>query len=162
MISVSDCVICEVAPFSAEVSIAAQWLSECFGVDMGYSLAETEEWCNDLARAESETLMIAKIGHRIVGTVVVCECDLEGYEHLTPWVSGLFVQVADRGNSIGELLMNEASDWASRQDHTDLYLYAKKGKLIPYYQRLDWRSMEDVQVYGEAFQIMRKPLACAS
>ena len=162
MISISDCAVCEVAPSSAEGSIAAQWLSECFGLEMGYSLAETEDWCNDLARAESETLMIAKIGNRIVGTVVVCECDLEGYEHLTPWLSSLYVPATDRGKGIGELLINEASDWASGQGHTDLYLYAEKGKLISYYQSLGWRSMEEVQVSGETFQIMRKPLAGAS
>lgn len=161
MVSRSDCEIGEVVPFSAEASIAAKWLNECFGVDMGFSLAETEGWCNDLARAESEALMIAKMEHRIIGIVVVCECDLEGYEHLTPWLSSLFVPVADRGNNIGELLTNEATHWASKQNYRDLYLYAEMGKLSPYYQSLGWRGIEDIQVHGKAFQIMRKPLAPA-
>ncbi|WP_421881935.1 GNAT family N-acetyltransferase [Pacificispira sp.] len=159
MAELSDCKTSEVVPFSAEASVAAKWLNVGFGADMGYSLSETEDWCNHLAQAESETLMISKIGHRIVGTVVVCECDLEGYEHLTPWLSSLFVPEADRGNGIGALLAREATDWASGQNHADLYLYAKMGRLIPYYKSLGWHIMEDIQVHGEAFQIMRKSLA---
>ncbi len=150
--------ISEPAPFSADVSTIARWLSENWGIDMGYALSETEEWCNELASSQTETLFVGKLKNRIVGTVIICECDLEGYEHLTPWLSSLYVPKEFRGNSIGDQLTEEASNWASKQGHNYLYLYTEKGKLIPYYRSLGWRSMEDIQVSGDACQIMKKTL----
>ena len=126
---------------------------------MGYALSETEEWCNELASSQTETLFVGKLYNRIVGIVIVCECDLEGYEHLTPWVSSLYVPGEFRGNRIGERLTQEACDWAYKQGHNDLYLYAEKGKLIAYYRSLGWCSVEDIRVSGNACQIMKKTLS---
>jgi GNAT superfamily N-acetyltransferase len=154
--SVNSIDISEALPFSTDVSATALWLSNTWIIDLGYTLSETENWLNELAETRTEALFVGKLDDRIVGTVIVCDCDLEGYEHLTPWISSLFVQEEFRGRNFGGQLLKKASNWARRQSHKDLFLYTDKGKLIKYYNNFGWRSVQDVVVNGDACQIMKK------
>ncbi len=157
--NIDSIVFSEAEPYSAEMSIVAKWLSDNWGVDMGYNLSETEAWCNKLANECTETLIVGKYKNHVVGTAIVCECDLEGHEHLTPWMSSLFVPGNYRGIGIGGLLIDTACKWAEERQFLELYLYVEEGRLIPYYRRFGWEITEVVRIDGSKSSIMRKLLA---
>lgn len=144
---------------SPHVATAAQWLSDEWGKSMGYDLSDTLAWCQELAGAQDETIIAATRDGRLIGTIAVVECDLEGYEHLKPWLSCFYLLPAERGRGIGPPLIQAACDWTERAQHSSLYLYALKGRLTAYYQRFGWQPVSDLNQDGEAFQIMRKPLS---
>ncbi len=153
-----DYAIGEVDSRSPHLPTAAKWLNDEWGVELGYDLSETMAWCTDLARAEDETVIVATRKDRLIGTILVVECDLEDHEHLTPWISGFYVPVSERGKSIGEALIQAACDWARQKGYATLYLYALKGRLTAFYERLGWAVMSEFARNGQTFQIMQRPL----
>lgn len=151
-------VIGELDGASPHVATAAKWLSEEWGKSLGYDLSDTLAWCQELTGARDETIIAATRDDRLIGTIAVVQSDLEGYEHLRPWLSCFYLLPAERGKGIGPPLIQAACDWAERANHSNLYLYALKGRLTGYYGRFDWQPVSDLNRDGEAFQIMRKAL----
>jgi len=154
-----DIVVGELTSESPHLATAARWLSAAWGISQGHELSETVAWCRDLAEADDQTIIAATRASRLVGTVLVVDCDLDGYAHLCPWVSSLYVPLAERGRAIGESLLGAAYDWARAKAHPTLYLYARKGRLTAYYGRLGWRRLSDVTLNGQEFRIMEKRLS---
>jgi GNAT superfamily N-acetyltransferase len=154
-----DIVVGELTSESPHLATVARWLSEAWGISQGYDLSETLAWCHDLAEADDQTIIAATRASRLVGTVLVVDCDLDGYAHLRPWVSSLYVPPAERRRAIGESLLGAACDWARAEAYSTLYLYARKGRLTAYYGRLGWRRLRDVALDGQEFQIMGKSLS---
>ncbi len=161
MVASRDYAIGEVDILSPHIPTVAKWLNEEWGISQGYDLSETMAWCNHLANAKNETILVATRKDRLIGTVVVVECDLEGHEHLRPWLSSLYVPIAERGKTIAKLLIQAACDWARQKRCSNLHIYARKGRLTAYYKRLGWERMSEFDVDGETFQIMQKPLSGA-
>ena len=158
MIANRDYAIDKVDILSPHMPTIAKWLNEEWGISQGYDLSETVAWCNHLASAKDETIIIATRKDRLIGTVVVVECDLEGHEHLRPWLSSLYVPITERGKTIGRALIQAACDWARQKHCSNLYLYARKSQLTSYYMRLGWLRMSEFDMDGERFLIMKRPL----
>lgn len=161
MAAALDLTIAEPDNRSPHLPVVAKWLNDEWGLSQGYDLSETMAWCDHLARAKNETLMVATRNDRLVGTVAVVECDLEGHEHLMPWLSSLYVPTVERGNSIGVSLIQAACDWARQKPYAAIYLYARKGRLCEFYEHLGWVPTDEIDLNGAAFQIMRKPFSGA-
>ena len=154
-----DYSICELDSTSPHIATGARWLSKEWGLSMGYDLSDTLAWCEELAGAKDETIIAATRDAQLIGTIAVVGCDLEGYEHLRPWLSCFYLLPAERGKGIGPALIKAACDWAKKADYPSLYLYALKGRLTGYYERFGWQPVNDLVQRGEALQIMRKPLS---
>ena len=122
-----DYVIGEMDIRSPHLPTVAKWLSEEWGISQGYGLSETAAWCTDLASVQDETIIVATRKDRLIGTILVVECDLVGHEHLRPWISSLYVPIAERGKSIGKALIQAACDWTLQKRCSNLHLYARKG-----------------------------------
>ena len=144
---------------SPHLPIVARWLSDEWGLSLGYDFSETLSWCRDLASASDEAIIVATRDRQPIGVILVVECDLEGYEHLRPWISGLYVLTEERGKGIGEHMIRAACDRVVRMRCTTLYLYANMGRLIPYYEGLGWQPVSKLDRNGESFQIMQKQLS---
>lgn len=150
--------IAELSERSPHLPVVAKWLNDEWGQSLGYDLSDTLAWCNHLIHATNETIIVAKQDDRLVGTVCVVECDLERRKDLCPWLSSLYVPSSERGKRTGQALITAACDWALQRGHSDLYLYASKGRLIAYYSHLNWLHMSDLDIEGAMFGLMRKPL----
>lgn len=149
-----------IEPSSPHIVTIARWLNEEWGITQGYSLPDTEDWCRDLVESEDETIIIATTTTKdvLIGVVIITACDLEGEEHLTPWLSSLYVPRDRRGSGIGGALITASCGWAHSRGLPTLYLYAKKGVLTSYYAGLGWIRCRDIKLDNEMFQIMRKSL----
>ena len=155
---IRDFAIAELDNQSPHMPVVAKWLNEAWGNTRGYDLSDTFVWCNQLAGATNETIIIAMSSCRPVGTVSVVECDLEGREDLTPWLSSLFVPLQERRKMIGQALIEAACDWTRQRRFSNLYLYALQGRLTAYYNRLGWSRMGTFDLDGVTFELMQMVL----
>lgn len=158
MKAIRDFDIAELDNQSPHMPIVARWLNEEWGKSQGYDLSDTSVWCNQLACATNETIIIAMSNGRLVGTVSVVECDLEGREDLRPWLSNLFVPSQDRRKRVGQALIESACNWAWQRRFVNLYLYVRQGRLTAYYSELGWLRMGAFDLDGVTFELMQKVL----
>jgi GNAT superfamily N-acetyltransferase len=143
---------------SSHVNRIARWLNEEWGLERGFSLAATLEWCLEASDAPREALFGALVEDALVGAVLLVENDLETEPDMTPWLSGLYVAREHRRHTIGARLVDAVEDAARAQGHPWLYLYCRAGPLEGYYADLGWRSVKAIQVDGKPCVIMAKRL----
>ncbi len=137
--------------------ICARWLNDEWGRGMGSSLAETTEWLDQIAHANtSETALIATSGEPAVGVCLVVECDLDVRADLTPWLSSLFVAPEYRHKSIGRKLVGAIEAVARRAGAESLYLYTPGRET--FFAELDWTTVERLQLDQGEFALMKKRL----
>jgi GNAT superfamily N-acetyltransferase len=130
------------------------WLTDAFGYLDGSDLAETRRWARAVIAAPHEAIFAAHAGASLVGTVSVVGSDLAGHEHLTPWLASLYVSAPARGRGYGIELVRAATAWARARGAERLHLYANRGRVSGFYERLGWRYLADVGIEGERHAIM--------
>ena len=149
--------IAELDQRSPHLPAIAEWLNAEWGAAQGYSLDQTLAWCRDTAGDDDQCLLAACADEQLLGAVLVVHCDLPSHAHLRPWVSGLYVNRAERGRGIGTVLAQAASDWTRRR-HPALYLFAPEGRLVAFYHGLGWRPLEAFSRNGVRYRIMQRQL----
>ena len=147
--------ITELDERSPHLPTIAAWLNAEWGAAQGYSLDQTLAWCHDTAGDDEQCLLAALADEQLLGAVLVVHCDLPSHAHLRPWVSGLYVDRAERGQGIGAALAQAASDWTRRR-HPALYLFAPEGRLVAFYSGLGWHPLEAFSREGVGYRIMQK------
>lgn len=137
-----------------EFDTVTAWLTDAFGYLDGSDLAETRRWARAVIAAPHEAIFAAHAGASLVGTVSVVGSDLAGQEHLTPWLASLYVSAPARGRGYGIELVHAATAWARARGAERLHLYAKRGCVSVFYEKLGWRYLADVGIKGERHAIM--------
>ena len=150
--------IVELDTRSPHLSNIAAWLNAEWGAAQGYSLDQTLAWCRDTAGDDDQCLLAALADEQLLGAVLVVHCDLPSHAHLRPWVSGLYVDKAQRGRGIGADLAQAASDWTRQRQHPALYLFAPEGRLVAFYHRLGWRPLDGFSRNGIPYRVMQRQL----
>lgn len=143
---------------SSHVNRIARWLNEEWGTERGFSLADTLEWCLDVAEARHEALFGALAGRTLVGTALLVGRDLESEPELGPWLSGLYVAPAHRGRTVGASLVAAVEEAARAGGHQRLYLHCRAGPLERYYRDLGWQPAKAIEVDGRPFAVMSRSL----
>lgn len=120
------------------------------------------DWSVELAHAELQahvgrrqipTTIVALAGNELLGSASLVVGDLEGYEHLTPWLASLFVLPEHRGHGIGKTLVHAVVNEATALRIPELHLWTVGQR--SYYERLGWEFVELCQRSHGPIAIMR-------
>jgi GNAT superfamily N-acetyltransferase len=102
-------------------------------------------------------LPIAWVAHDqgvVLGTAALRGADLPGYEHLTPWLGGVFVLPEHQRQGIGTALCRHVESCAAQMGHAQLYLFTMDQQSL--YKRLGWQHLLKASWQGVDADVMTK------
>ena len=108
----------------------------------------------------STKLPIAWVAHDrgvVLGTAALRTTDLPGHDHLTPWLSGVFVLPEYQRRGVGTALCLHVESCARKMGYTQLYLFTLDQQAL--YSRIGWRTMDKGVWMGIEADIMTKSVA---
>jgi predicted N-acetyltransferase YhbS len=82
------------------------------------------------------------------------EADLDGWDHLSPWVASVFVTPEFRGRGLGRELVSRVVEEAKALGVTAVYLFT--AGQAGYYQKLGWEPWQLAEHHGRDVLIMRR------
>ncbi|MBL8991725.1 MAG: GNAT family N-acetyltransferase [Spirochaetia bacterium] len=112
-----------------------------------------EQHCNE------NTLPIAWVAHlngRVLGTAALRAHDLDGYDHLTPWLGGVYVMPRHRGQGIGKTLCRVVEDKAFEMGFKEMFLMTLDA--ADFYRTWGWNVREPTVWHGRPGHLMRKSI----
>ncbi len=113
-----------------------------------------------LGHLNRSILPMAWVAHKdgvVLGTAALRATDLPGHDHLTPWLSGVFVLPQYRRCGIGTALCRHVESCALQLGHTQLYLFTLDQQAL--YKRGGWRCMDKGTWMGISADVMTKSVA---
>lgn len=105
-------------------------------------------------RRQVPTTFVAVEGGRVVGSASLLAADLDGWEHLTPWVASVYVLPECRGRGLGRLLVARAVEEAGALGVPEVYLFTAGQE--GYYARLGWSEFGRTKHHQREVVIMRR------
>jgi predicted N-acetyltransferase YhbS len=106
-------------------------------------------------RRQVPTTLVAVAGDRVVGSASLLVADLDGWEHLSPWVASVYVLPEYRGAGVGRRLVARAVEEARALGVAEVYLFTAGQEA--YYARLGWSPLARTRHHGNDVVIMRLP-----
>jgi predicted N-acetyltransferase YhbS len=106
-------------------------------------------------RCQIPTTLVAVENGQPLGSASLLEDDLDGWEHLSPWVASVYVVPERRGQGIGKLLLARAVEDARVLGVPILYLFTAGQQA--YYERLGWVLLQRVRHHQTEVVIMQRP-----
>ena len=106
-------------------------------------------------RRQIPTTFIAVDQGRVVASASLLTADLDGWEHLSPWVASVYVVPERRGMGIGRQLIARAVEEAAALGVPEVYLFTTGREA--YYARLGWTPLYRATHHGRDVIIMRRP-----
>jgi len=79
------------------------------------------------------------------------------HQHLTPWLSSVFVPSEYRGKGIASALSLRAASEAARLGFDRLYLFTPRSEAL--YARIGWTAFERIDHNGVPLTLMQRPSA---
>ncbi|HWM94408.1 MAG TPA: GNAT family N-acetyltransferase [Thermoanaerobaculia bacterium] len=98
-------------------------------------------------------VLVASVQGRIAGTVALRARSVETHEHLSPWITGLYVMPGFRGLGIGWSLMLAITAEAAAQGFPNLYAVTNTARGL--FSKLGWTAVEDILYHGEEVTLFR-------
>jgi predicted N-acetyltransferase YhbS len=100
------------------------------------------------------TTFVALEQDRPLGSASLLVSDLDGWEHLSPWVASVYVVPERRGRGVGRRLVDRATLEARTLGVSTVYLFtaAQQG----YYGRLGWSPLVHTKHHGREVVIMER------
>ncbi len=122
-----------------------------------WSLEQAEaELRSHTHRRHIPTTLVALDDDLPLGSVSLLEADLDGWEHLAPWLASLYVRPEQRGRGVGRQLVASAVEEALALGVPILYLFTAGQQT--YYERLGWSLLERTSHHGRPVVILRRTL----
>lgn len=88
-----------------------------------------------------------------LGTAALVECDMEGREHLSPWLASVYVPKEHRKKGIGEKVVKAIMQLVEENNLESFYLYTPESE--SWYQNMGWKTIEKLNFHGDDVTIMR-------
>ncbi|CAN7510412.1 GNAT family N-acetyltransferase [Bradyrhizobium sp. LjRoot220] len=128
---------------------------ELWGPLTGFdSLPDYEQFLRKTVHtAELPTVLVARHGDALVGSVNLLTSEMTIRPELSPWLAPLFVVDSERGSGAGSALIHAVIDHAAKLGFRRIYLYTS-GTLPSYYASRAWRPIEEVGYLGKTRTIM--------
>jgi predicted N-acetyltransferase YhbS len=122
----------------------------------GWSLAQAEaELRSHAERRAVPTTLVALEDRQPVGCASLLVSDLDGWEHLSPWVASVYVVPEWRGRGVGRLLVARAVEEARAMGIERVYLFTPGQQ--GYYERMGWSPLFQTAHEGREVVIMGRP-----
>jgi GNAT superfamily N-acetyltransferase len=136
------------------VGVLAQWHWDEWGhFDPDGSLATWTAGLRERTNRESiPTTYVALAGDELLGSVALAERDMVNRRDLSPWLTGLYVAPAFRGQGVGSALSRHAVRQAAAMGAPRLYLHTATAR--GFYERLGWQPIANDLHEGELFAVM--------
>jgi GNAT superfamily N-acetyltransferase len=120
-------------------------------------------WWLETTRREAghDELPVTFVAHdaagEVLGAVGLDHYDLDERHETTPWVTGMIVRPASRGEGVGRSLMQHLEHWAA--EHSTVTVWVGTDLAAGFYQRCGW-TMREVfsRPNGEEISVLRKRL----
>ena len=103
-----------------------------------------------------EAAFVARDGGMPVGSCLLVRDEIDPAHDLTPWLAGLVVGKAFRGQGIGAALVKTVEARAASAGVDRLYLYTWEAR--PFYEALGWIAVEAFEQEGEPMLLMSRAL----
>jgi predicted N-acetyltransferase YhbS len=107
-------------------------------------------------RRQIPTTLVAVEDGRPVGSASLLAADLDGWDHLSPWLASVFVVPEHRGRGLGRQLVSRVVEEARELGVAVVYLFT--AGQAGYYQRLGWEPWQVTEHHGREVVIMRHRL----
>jgi GNAT superfamily N-acetyltransferase len=151
----------EISPLKnhpSAIPIVARWLfGQWGGLTPDSSLEKYTRFAQDGARDDGLPLTwVALSGSRVVGTASLAEYDIHTRKDLSPWLVSVYVNVQDRGQGIGSVLVRHVVEQARALGIKELWLFTPDKE--HFYRRLGWQTVESTRYRGEEVVIMKLEL----
>lgn len=139
------------------ILIVAMWLWETWGTkepnnfNFWYSWVKYSNCDNDIP----QTFVCIK-DEQIVGTISLWRCDLQSRQDIFPWLGGLYVKKAFRGEGFAKALVEYACMTAQKLAYNTLYLFSE---LNDFFEKLGWEYLKEIpDEYGQMVKLYKKEI----
>jgi len=141
------------------IPVLAGWFQDEWGyLSPGSSVLDVEDSLrHHLHRDELPLALVARSGSEAIGSASLRPFDMKTRKNLSPWLSSVYVPLAQRGQGIGSKLVQAAEAEAKRLGIFTLHLYTPDKE--SFYARLGWSRIETTEYRQETVSIMKKRLA---
>ncbi|MBZ9795074.1 GNAT family N-acetyltransferase [Mesorhizobium sp. ES1-4] len=140
-----------------DIDVVARLRIDAFFEGTGRTLEEDAAGLRNLLTSGGfETALIARVDDVPVGACLLVRHELEPAHDVTPWLAGLVVDAAHRGNGTGTALVKAIEAHASSAGVEMLYLYTWQAR--EFYTRLGWDAVEACEQDGETMMLMSRRL----
>ncbi|WP_158813088.1 GNAT family N-acetyltransferase [Methylocapsa sp. S129] len=137
--------------------LVASWLWTEFWRAGGHSLQQTLEAVQTSVTApRMPKTFVLLVDGEPVGTASLAESDLEERPDLTPWLAGVFVEPAARGQGLAATLIVAVEDQCRKISIPTLWLYTRRAEKV--YLRAGWRTVQTVVHKDKPHALMRRDL----
>ncbi len=103
--------------------------------------------------SELPAILVASVDGRVAGTVALRARSVETHEHLSPWVTGLWVTPDLRGLGLGRDLMLAITEEAAARGFRDIYAVTNTARGL--FEKLGWNRGEEILYHGEEVTLYR-------
>jgi len=131
----------------------AEWSAHYADWPLPKALAELQ---THTGRRQVPTTFVAIEEGRLLGSVSLLVADLDGWDHLSPWLASLFVIPERRGQGLGRQLVGRTIEEAASLGFPSLYLWTAGQRI--YYERLKWECIATVPHEPVDIAVMRRAL----
>ena len=107
--------------------------------------------------AQGETLpaiLVAEADGRVAGTVALRERSVETHEHLSPWVTGLWVAPDLRQHGLGRRLLLAIAEEGEARGFREIYAVTNTARWL--FDKLGWEALEEIEYHGEVVTLYRR------
>ncbi len=146
------CPMCE-----EDIATVAALRMEAFFLDTDRTYQEDCAGLRQLLLDDSAgKALVAHVDGNVAGTVLLVPEELDAAHDLTPWLAGLVVAEAHRGNGIGSALVSAVEHHAAASGVETLYLYSWDARR--FYAARGWIEMETFIQDGSPMALMSRHL----
>ena len=103
-----------------------------------------------------EAAFVARDRGQPIGSCLLVRDEIDSPHDLTPWLAGLIVEEAYRGNGVGAALVRTVEAHAVSAGIGTLYLYTWQAR--GFYEALGWTALETFEQDGAPMLLMSKTL----
>jgi N-acetylglutamate synthase-like GNAT family acetyltransferase len=98
-------------------------------------------------------ILVASVDGRLAGSVALRARSVETHEHLSPWVTGLWVEPGFRGLGLGRKLLLAIAEEAAARGYRQIYAVTNTARGL--FDQMGWAAVEEIAYHGEEVTLYR-------